>query len=47
MVIVGVRGSREIVAVVAIARGSVDCVEVRRHGVVPIGLFGAIVRAAA
>lgn len=34
-------------AVVETARGRVDCVEGRRHGAVPVGLFGAIVRVAA
>jgi len=40
----GVRGRREIVAMVEIARGSVSCVVGSRQGVVPERLFGEIVR---
>lgn len=40
----GVSGRRVIVAVVAMARGRVDWEEGSRQGVVPVKLFGNIVR---
>lgn len=40
----GVRGRREIVIMVVRARGRVSCVDGRRQGVVPVKLFGDIVR---
>lgn len=45
--IVGVRGSKRIVAEVEMARGSVNCEEGRRQGAVPVRLLGEIVRAIA
>lgn len=40
----GVSGRRHIVAVVVVVRSSVNCVDGSRHGVVPVGVFGEIVR---
>ena len=40
----GVRGSKQIVAEVDTARGSVSWLDGRRHGVVPERLLGDIVR---
>lgn len=40
----GVNGRRQIVAVVVTVSRSVSCVDWRRHGVVPVGVLGEIVR---
>lgn len=40
----GVRGRRQIVIAVEVAKGKVNWVEGRRHGVVPVRLLGEMVR---
>ena len=40
---VGVRGRRAMVAIVVVARGSVNWEDERRQGAIPVTLFGDIV----